>query len=369
MTAEAARRVLAASMADLGGSIAGFAEDLSLLDVPPHPLDVVEGHRLFLRYLSLGLDRYVERTDPAYPAFHQPSRDGVRKFAGDSPGQLYDTAPVSATHEYVVEGNMTDTELIELGLYAGDLSGENKHPRRLVASLTEADLDVAADGSFAVRLDRTGDQRNALLLDDDAVSLTVRRYLRDPQRNRPQGLRITRTSTAPGLLPVDAETLASGMTTAIAFARHNVRTWSEWTDRIRATKQNRLGAFEDSGDLFTPSGHSYLDGYWALGPDEALTIEFVPPVGGYWSNVSMNYWMESFEWRFGHRVFATSFDSEPDRDGVVRLVLAERDPAIPGHIWLATLGHREGMMAFRLARYDGPAPTMATAVIDARQSS
>ncbi len=64
----------------------------------------------------------------------------------------------------------------------------------------------------------------------------------------------------------------------------------------------------------------------------------------------MNYWMESLEWRFGNRVYATSFDTAADETGRIELVLAHKDPKIPGATWLETLGHSEGTMAFRFAR-------------------
>ncbi|MFS3129277.1 hypothetical protein ACLM5J_12825 [Nocardioides sp. Bht2] len=78
-------------------------------------LDVAEGHRLFLRYLGIGIDTFIEHADARFPAFYAKSRDGVRKFAGDSPSQLYDTAPISAEFDYEVTGSLRDVTLIELG--------------------------------------------------------------------------------------------------------------------------------------------------------------------------------------------------------------------------------------------------------------
>ncbi|WP_067440152.1 hypothetical protein [Nocardioides jensenii] len=351
-----------AGFARLAEAVAAAPGDLARLDAPDRPLDSAEGHRLYLRYLTIGLELFIDYGDPVWPAFHSKTRDGVRKFAGDSPGQLYDAALVSFGHEYVVSGSMAETEFIEFSLYAGDLTGLNSSPRRMIASVTEQDLDVDEDGSFELRLDARGG-RNALRMEPDANSISVRRYLRDPLRDRPRPLSIRRTTPAPPRAPLTSEDLAVGMEKAIGFARFNTRVWAEWAHRERSQRLNVLEAMPDAGDIHTPAGHGYLTGYWSLEPGQALTIEFTPDPDGYWSLVPMNFWMESFEWRFGDRVHATSFDTSPGRGGVVRLVLAEQDPGLAGHDWLATQGHLEGMIALRHARSAGPIPPVTTAVV------
>lgn len=345
-----------ASFDTMAAEVAGVGRLIAGLGVPEHDLDVVEGHRLFLRYLSIGLDTFVEHRDPAVPAFYAKSRDGVRKFAGDSPGQLYDTAPVADGFEYVVSGSMQDVELIELGLYTGDLSGGSRAPRRLVDAITEEHIDVAADGSFEVRLDATGGERNALRLEPGVTVLSSRRYLRDPRTARPHALRIRRIDQAPRIRPLGATELATGVELAASFARYNMTLWSQWADRTRAEKLNRLAPLADAGDIYTPQGHSYLNGYWRVGPDEVLVVELDAPAAAYWSFVPTSYWMESFEWRFGDPVHATSFDTRPGADGRIRLALADRDPGIPGARWLHLQGHREGLMTLRAARCTGPLP-------------
>ncbi|MGJ3509600.1 hypothetical protein [Enemella sp. A6] len=357
----------ASSFHAVGRAISSFAEIFDNLSIPDNALDHAEGRRLFWRYFTIGLEQFVEYTDPAHPAFHQNTRDGVRKFAGDSPTQLYDSAKISAEHSYVITGSMAETELIEFGVYSGDLSGQNPTPRRLIDALTEEELEIAADGTFTLHLHSAADNSerapNTLLMEPDASSLSVRRYLRDPRTDRPRPLQIERTSPAPPPAPLSGEDLDAGVGRAVAFAAHNVELWSKWADNIKATKRNVLASLHDAGDIYTPKGHSYLDGYWELADGEVLTVEFRPPAGCYWSFVPMNYWMESFEWRFDARVYASSFDTTADADGYVRLALAEHDPGLPGHTWLQTLGHREGLMVLRVARLDGPMPAAATEVI------
>jgi hypothetical protein len=53
----------------------------------------------------------------------------------------------------------------------------------------------------------------------------------------------------------------------------------------------------DAGDLQTPKGIRYLEGYWSLAPGQALVLEFEPEPVPYWGFLIMNFWMESLEWR------------------------------------------------------------------------
>lgn len=349
-----AQRVLADAMREFGELCAGFGSEFSQLDSPGSELDTIEGYRLYSRYLSIGIDRFVEYVDPAFPAFYSPSRDGVRKFAGDSPAQLYDNSPVSSEFRYEVTGSLDETALIEFTVYSGEMSGSGGRGRRLVASLTDEDLEVSDSGDFVVRLAQGAEGRNSLALDDDSKTLVVRRYVRDPLRDRPRPLSIRRLGPGPAAPTVTAESHAEGMVRAARFALANVEMWAKWVSADRESKFNALTSMADAGDIHTPKGHRYLNGYWSVRPGTALTIAFSPPTGSYWSFVPMNFWMESLEWRFGHKVFATSFDTEPGPDGVVRLVLAAEDPGLPGHRWIEIGEHVEGTMSLRYGRCDEP---------------
>ncbi|MCL2532728.1 MAG: hypothetical protein FWE39_01060 [Nocardiaceae bacterium] len=341
---------LAHSFDEFASVVSDFGNRFAELNAPDNQIDTAEGYRLFLRYLTIGIDQFVEHADPAFPAFYQKSRDGVRKYAGDSPAQIYDSCPVSGRYEYEVKGNLAETALIELSVYSGDFSGSNPQPRRLVASITEEDLQLSESGDFTLRLARNATGPNTLALDEDGTGLSVRRYLRDPRTDKPRPLSIRRIGPGPARPVLRTEELRDGIVRAAGFAAHNVRIWARWVDDVRRSKANELTSMHDSSDIYTPSGHRYLNGYWSVPDGHALVISFVPPADAYWSFVPMNYWMESFEWRFGNRVYATSLDAEPGADGVVRLVLAAVDPQLDDHLWIDTDGHVEGTMALRFGR-------------------
>jgi hypothetical protein len=45
----------------------------------------------------------------------------------------------------------------------------------------------------------------------------------------------------------------------------------------------------DAGDLQTPKGIRYLEGYWRLAPDEALVLDFEPEPVPYWGFLIVNF--------------------------------------------------------------------------------
>lgn len=351
------------ALGKLAETLDGFSQVYPTLGAPAGDGARAEGYRLFLRYLTIGFDRFIECANPAFPAFYQATRDGVRKFAGDSPEQLYDTAVISGEHDYVVSGNMRDVALFEFGLYSGGLLAGGG-ARRLIGSMTERELQVAPNGDFELHLKRAGTGRNTLTLEPDASSLVVRRYLRNPLVDRPRPLSIRVASARAPLEPLTSGKLAGGIAQAANFALWNVRTWAKWVADARAVGINRLATMPDDGDIYTPKGHRYLSGYWRVPTGKALLISFAPPPGSYWSFVPMNYWMESFEWRFGNPVFASSNTVKSDPGGIVHLALAPVDPGIAGYTWIETMGHDEGPMALRLARFDGAMPTPVCKLAD-----
>ena len=100
------------------------------------------------------------------------------------------------------------------------------------------------------------------------------------------------------------------------------------------------------------STNLYAGGVFELGPDEALVRENrIPPRPQYYGFQLANLWGESLEYAstFGS---LNGSQSEVDPDGVIRLVVAHRDPGVPN--WLDTTGHAEGFLTPRWAYSETP---------------
>jgi hypothetical protein len=100
------------------------------------------------------------------------------------------------------------------------------------------------------------------------------------------------------------------------------------------------------------STNLYAGGVFELAPDEALIIENrIPLKPNYVGFQLSNLWGESIE--YANRTGSLNgHQMAVDPDGVIRLVVAHRDPGVPN--WLDTSGHREGFLAPRWAYSETP---------------
>lgn len=313
---------------------------------PASELDRAEGYRMLARLLGLALEMVVEGSDADRPAFFE-LQSAIRKYAGDNPDQRYAAAVIAGDRSYRITGNRGNAVLVELGVYAGDFSGGGQ--RRLVTSLTEEQLVFAPDGSIEIALGPDLDSAlpNHVRLAPDAINVLVRQYFADPHDKR-ASFRIERVPAAEPAPPLAADYLGGRLLGAAMFVERNAKTWLDYVAERRAGVHNHLVAMPDAGDLQTPSGIRYLEGYWKLAEGEALMLDFAPEPVPYWGFLIMNFWMESLEWR-DRRVSLNNAQAQREADGqAVRLVIAGRDPGHPN--WIDTAGHSEGLMSLRWAR-------------------
>jgi hypothetical protein len=97
-------------------------------------------------------------------------------------------------------------------------------------------------------------------------------------------------------------------------------------------------------------------GRWALGPEETLVVEAMPPKCDYWNFQLGNIWAESLDFRT-RPVHVNSGSAVYRDDGSFRLVVAHEDPGVDN--WIDTAGHHHGVMALRWVRTDAhPKPAV-----------
>ena len=102
------------------------------------------------------------------------------------------------------------------------------------------------------------------------------------------------------------------------------------------------------------STNLYAGGVFELGPDEALIVENrVEQQPQYIGFQLGTLWGESMEYASSTGSL-NGYQSEVDPDGVIRLVVAHRDPGVPN--WLDTTGHAEGFLTPRWAYSETPSP-------------
>ncbi len=152
-----------------------------------------------------------------------------------------------------------------------------------------------------------------------------------------------------------------------ALVRGPMHFWNEFNTVLLETYGRRDGK---PGERFMPrnafnrpnaasgatgggqSTNLYGGGVYELGPDEALLVEsrvrIEPQYLGF--NLS-NLWGESHDFSH-HQSSLNGFQIERDADGMLRWVVAHRDPGVPN--WVDTTGHPEGYMAARWTYAETP---------------
>jgi len=102
------------------------------------------------------------------------------------------------------------------------------------------------------------------------------------------------------------------------------------------------------------STNLYAGGVFELEADEALVIENRVALEPQYIGFQLgNLWGESLD--YAHTLGSLNgFQSERDPDGVIRFVVAHRDPGVPN--WLDTQGHPEGFLSPRWAYSETPPP-------------
>ena len=179
-------------------------------------------------------------------------------------------------------------------------------------------------------------------------------------------MRIERLADNPGVRPALTEAQwIEGLRKASAFLPNCIAmflgmaaNWAKHVNGFRYQPSSRNKRDAAGGDPHV----DYFQGYWTLEPGEALLIEFTP-VAAYrcWSFVACNVWSESLDYSGGAPVATNNHKATPNADGSVRLVLCAEDPHQPN--WIATTGHREGLMLLRwLLASEPPTPPVTRVV-------
>jgi hypothetical protein len=166
-------------------------------------------------------------------------------------------------------------------------------------------------------------------------------------------------SVSPAYTPARA---AEELARCGSLVRGQMHFWNEFNTVLLETYGKRDGS---DGERFMPrnkfnepnaasgatgggqSTNIYAGGVYELEEDEALIVESrvkIPPQ--YIGFNLANLWGESHDFA-NHQSSLNGMQMEVDEDGVLRWVVAHRDPGVPN--WVDTTGHREGYLVPRWA--------------------
>lgn len=305
------------------------------------PDEQADGFRALLRALHGQLARFeVDREQPELVPFN-----GWRqKLFMDNPDFLYWVADIRPDRRYRLHGTRGGAAFLSLTAYATagivDASA--------AARLDSDSLHFDSAGRFSVTLSAerpaSGDW---LPLREGVSAVWVRQLYEDVRRDALGTCAIEALDAGPpppfiepGRFARHLERLGPSLArVAAAFAAverderprgNHVRHWSEM----------------QGGAAFTEPGIHYQRGTFELEPGQALVLEGGAVACRYWNALLYSRFLNSLDHR--HRQVSLTGSRIPVRDGRYRLVLAARDPGVPG--WLDTEGRPFGLFVLRWLR-------------------
>ncbi len=383
-------------------------DDPALMPPPPTDRTLAEGYRYLMGFVHHAVERAFHE-DVLRPQFRN-ALSVMNRSTIDNPDAVYFYAPIDGRRSYRLRGEMGDARhwkgepATALGRKAphylifevscGQLSGDSGDLAELrpgvkarTGMLDCSLIEIDADGSFEILLapERPAGHAGNFIAtmkrvasrdaaDPHSAAERYADYISGRQLfydwNREDAIHFEMTPLDGEIAPVQAyapERAAADMRRMGAIVRGQMHFWNAfWTITMGAYGE-RPGtppgmAFPRNGfnrvnsaSGATGGGMStnlYAGGVWELGPDEALVIENRVSVAPTYIGFQLgNLWGESLE--YANRITSLNgWQSRVDSDGVIRLVVAHRDPGVPN--WLDTTGLEQGFLSPRWAYSQRP---------------
>lgn len=330
---------------------------------PPNGLQRTDALRFLTQNLGQAFDLALETKDPKYPVIHSFCTP-FRKLGGDNADYSYQQAWIDGESVYRISGNRGTARFFNIAVQ-GPRPQDTAERRGLhdpfgdtpEANLFGHDMQVAWDGGFEVYIG--GDRPdpavcpNWLPTTPGSRKLFIRNGF-DDWSEVPAQIRIERLGmNQPRPMPDPAE-MVEAVGWASRFVTALMRDWPDWSyefsESVRPDLLNRFPG--EKRDVDDPVYNAELDRIrgravnnmcWKLAHDEALIIEFSAS-DTFWMLTNMGIFMTSMDYLY-RPVSYTPARTSVDSDGMIRIVLAHRDPGF--HNWMDTQGFERGNVTAR----------------------
>jgi hypothetical protein len=324
------------------------------------PDDVGEALRAVLHLLEASLLTRME-SNPEHPWLRKWPLP-TRKFLGDNADAIYYETAISPDHSYRLRGNMAGAVYVSITVEAGAVDGG--FSQGTAGVINDTRFDVAADGSFEIRLGGEPAERNWLALSPEASRIVSRHYYEDeipaPAVPRHIDFQIDVLDPAP---PPDAPNdanVAAGIRRVAAFLRTST------LDQGPPPRENQPDFVSRVPNEFVKPvkpgdfGLAAADAAYSMAPflipeGQALVIDGRWPQDCRCANVCLwNRHMQTFDY-LHRQVSLNRRQTVAESDGSFRMVVAAEDPGLPN--WLDTEGRSFGLVFFRYMLPEGEIET------------
>jgi hypothetical protein len=288
--------------------------------------------------------RFVRNFMPPH-RWHGHAVPGSRT-GGDNPDNTYRLAGIAHGTRYRVTGRPVgaepaNTSITPVGDYGTSVT---------IQTLESRALDRQADGSFVITIDDgpAAGRRNHITTAPHAKFLYIRDSMDDWAAETPYALEVERLGPA----AAHAVSLDEIAERAAFRARDDVPLYFWFQSTFTNMTRNSwkfLPANRGTGGLVT---QAIGRGWFELGEDDAVIIEFEPG-GAAYSSIQLGSWLFQSIEADAITSSLTRAQCIADNDGGIRAVMSLRDPGVAN--WLDCGGHRLVMAMLRWQGLD-PAP-------------
>lgn len=310
-------------------------------DFPQDEQTRAEGFRHLVRMMNYATQWYVDFHDPEFPRFHRYD-DDVIKWGGPNTDNHYLRAKIDPGSSYRITADVAGLRQLIVSTPEGEMQFGQM---QVFEERSLDDLEVGSDHELEIILGGEARPGNWIPLHPQADHVLIRLYLADWEQDAAPAFHITKIGNE-GLAPPPPSTqaVARGLDEAAHWAEVSVVFWKDYMVGVKDR-----GPANVLSPPYTPPGGSaeiaYGGGWFELGPEEALVVEFEEPRARYWSfQLYAPPFFESLDMA-NRSVSLNGEQAETDSDGKVRLVVSARDPGVAN--WLDTEGRAEGMLSYR----------------------
>jgi hypothetical protein len=324
-----------------------LAEAEKLIETAPHirtEQDLLEGYQ-YLAGCVLATMHEAWAPEQAQPLFTSGTGPFTKQGL-DNPDTLYFVAQITDDAEYLVTGKRGSTADLSFQVLAGEYTDTNVPAS--VAAFDDRELRFAQDGTFEIRFgpDAADGRPDYITLAPGASQLLVREVYSDWGAERGT-IRIERVDTAGSPIPaLSTESVERHFTDAGEALVTRVRTWLQFPEwfylnlPVNTLTEPRL----TPGGLATQ--YSSV-GHYELRDDQAMIITVPKSEAPYQGFQLGSMWYLSLDY-INHQTSLTTDQAQVDPDGLIRLVVSERNPGVAN--WIETVGHARGYLQFRWQR-------------------
>ena len=344
---------LASAWSHLLGKLEAAAQTVAADPANRNQHDRAAGMRHLLVLLAAGVDEALRFDPDPILRVERTSTDDIVTWGMECPDCLYTRATMRGGESYRLFGNRGTARYVGLQTMNGIAS---------TANVLVDELETDPNGDFEVTLSAQQSGGNWLRIEGEHPTLTVRHFFYDWEAEVPSSLHIERLSepvaAADSTVAPDVA-VASQLVALGDFVDANLHFFLQFG---AAAPANGFLPPIDRTAIGAAAENKPVIGRWELGPDEALILEVEPPEGLYWSYSLGNPWWETIHYG-RHQSSLNAHQAAVDSDGLVRVVLCDRDPGVAN--WLDTAGHSNGPMILRCVRTEtAPTPTARLVAYD-----